>query len=58
MVIVHFNHFWNFCVFSGLTASGRPPRLFPTIQTLCKSFFFSLVVFQGRVKVAPMPLYN
>jgi hypothetical protein len=33
-VIVHFNYFWNFRVFSD--ASGRPPTSFPTIQTLCK----------------------
>jgi hypothetical protein len=26
LVIVHFNYFWNFRVFSGQTASGRPPR--------------------------------
>jgi hypothetical protein len=35
-VIVHFNYFWSFRVFSGWTASGRPPTSFPTSQTLCK----------------------
>jgi hypothetical protein len=53
-VIVHFNYFWSFRVFSGWTASRRLPGSCPTIQTLCKHLFFSsLVVFQGRVKVAP-----
>jgi hypothetical protein len=42
VVIVHFNYFWNFRVFSGSTASGRPPRSFPTIKTLCKLIFLTL----------------
>jgi hypothetical protein len=29
-VIVHFNYFWNFPVFSALTASWRPPASFST----------------------------
>jgi hypothetical protein len=33
LVIVHFNYFWNFRVFSGWTASGRPPTSFLTSQT-------------------------
>jgi hypothetical protein len=40
MVIVHFNYFRNFRASSGQTASGRPPKPRPTIQTLCKCLFF------------------
>jgi hypothetical protein len=42
IVIVHFSFFWNFPVFYGSTASGRPATSFSTTQTLCKWIFLAL----------------
>jgi hypothetical protein len=54
LVIVHFNYFWNFRVFSGLTVSGRPPRSCPHHSNLVQMpFFLSCCVSrsrQGRAK--------
>jgi hypothetical protein len=53
LVIVHFNYFWNFAFFLAKQPQGVLLDHVPPFKPCANAFFFSLVVFQGRVKVAP-----
>jgi hypothetical protein len=50
-VVVHFNYFWNFRVFSGQQPQDVLLDRFPPFKPCANAFFLSLVVFQGRANV-------